>query len=132
MISLLGLFLAALREAIPDNNKSEDNSMLFLFQATLQKPATMSNQDFYELWEKEAQAVDAGVAAGFVKWVYKVAGEPKVVAVMEVASHDQLDLALLELPIWKLGFAHLVTEVTWTPLRSYDDWHADLRRLAQG
>ncbi|MBL6749113.1 MAG: hypothetical protein ISP90_01260 [Nevskia sp.] len=106
--------------------------MLFLLSVKLAKPAGMSNQEFYGVWEKEYAGVSGAVQAGLVKWVYKVAGSPQVVAVVEVGSADDMDHAINSLPIWSLGYSHIVTDVTWTPLRSYDSWGEDLKKLAQG
>jgi muconolactone delta-isomerase len=105
--------------------------MLFLLSVKLAKPAGMSNQEFYGAWEKEYAGVSAARAAGLVKWVYKVAGLPQVVAVVEVGSADDMDHAINSLPIWKMGYSHIVTETTWTPLREYDAWGEDLKGLAK-
>lgn len=105
--------------------------MLFLFQARLAKPADMSNTEFYGLWAREADAVMAALGSGgAIKSAYKIAGEPRVVAVMEFESHDQMDRLLQQLPIWRGGFSHLIEDLTWTPLRAYENWHADLQALS--
>ena len=51
---------------------------------------------------------------------------------MDVASGDDMDAAVHNLPIWKLGFAHLVPEISWTPLRDYRAWGEQLKELAKG
>ncbi len=105
--------------------------MLFLFQVTVRKPAEMSTKEFYGIWEKEAEAVGEGLKAGVLKAAYKVAGEPKVVAIVDAESHDQMDAVLLSLPLWK-NYAHMVEDVTWTPLRDYGNWHTHLKELSKG
>jgi hypothetical protein len=35
------------------------------------------------------------------------------------------------LPIWKLGYGHIVPKITWKPLRSYENWAEDLKELAK-
>jgi hypothetical protein len=36
------------------------------------------------------------------------------------------------LPIFRLGYSHVVTDVEWLPLRPYEHWAQDLKKLAQG
>ena len=40
-------------------------------------------------------------------------------AVMELDSGDDMDAIVHSLLIWKQGYAHIVPEVNWIPLRSY-------------
>ena len=51
---------------------------------------------------------------------------------MDVESGDMLDQAVNELPIWKLGYAHIVSDVEILPLRPYENWAEDLKTLSQG
>jgi muconolactone delta-isomerase len=106
--------------------------MEFLLRAHLEKPAGTSNREFYEAWRQESVAALAAYRAGTIKAIWKVAGQPEVYAVLDVESGDALDRAILELPLWKLGCSHFVTELEITPLRSYENWAEDLKRLAQG
>ena len=53
-------------------------------------------------------------------------------AVLEVENADQMDEALHSLPVWRNGYAHIVPEITWTPLRSYENWAEQLKTLSQG
>ena len=106
--------------------------MLVLFKAYIEKPADMSNKDFYTLWRKESEAALAAKEAGVVKAIWKVAGKPEVVVVMDVESADALDNAFLSLPIWQLGYAHIVKDVEIIPLRSYENWAEDLKKLSEG
>lgn len=105
--------------------------MLFMFHAKLAKPAGMSNQEFYGVWEKEAEAAVAALRAGAMQALYKVPGKAEVVGIMDVNTADDMDHAIHSLPIWKLGYSHIVTEVTWTPLRPYENWAEDLKQLAR-
>ncbi len=105
--------------------------MLFLLHVRLQKPADLSNQDFYGVWLKEAEAATAALRSGAVKALYKVPGKNEVVAILDVDSAATMDRALHSMPIWRLGYAHLVQEVQWTPLRPYEEWAEDLKKLAQ-
>jgi len=105
--------------------------MLFMGYFKLAKPEGMSNKEFYSVWEKEAEAAVAALRAGAVKALYKVPGKPEVVSILEANTADDLDHLMHSLPIWKLGYAHIVTEITWTPLRPYENWAEDLKKLAR-
>jgi len=104
--------------------------MLFMLHARLNKPQGMSNKEFYGVWLKEAEAAVGALKAGLMKAIWKVPGKPEVIAVMDVDSADAIEAAILNLPIWKLGYSHLVTNLEWTPLRPYENWYEDLKKLA--
>jgi muconolactone delta-isomerase len=104
--------------------------MLFMLHVKLAKPSNMSNREFYGAWEKEAEAVIAGMNAGAIKAAYKVAGKQEAIAIMDVATADDLD-QIYNLPISKLGYAHIVIDISWTPLRPYENWVKDLDKLAR-
>jgi muconolactone delta-isomerase len=106
--------------------------MLFMLRAYISKPANVSNKEFYSVWLKEAEAAMGAYKAGVIKGIGKVAGRPEVLAVMDVDSHDTLDHAVLDLPIWKTGNSHIVTTLEWTALRPYENWAEDLKKLSQG
>jgi muconolactone delta-isomerase len=103
--------------------------MLFMLQVKLAKPSEMSNQEFYGVWEKEAEAVMAGMKAGVLKAAYKVPGKQEVITIMDVDTADDLD-QIYNLPIAQLGYSHLVIDILWTPLRLYENWVEDLKKLA--
>jgi muconolactone delta-isomerase len=105
--------------------------MLFMMHAKLAKPEGMSNKEFYGVWEKEAEAAVAALRAGALKALYKVPGTPEVVGILDVNTADDLDHAIHSLPIWKLGYSHMVVELKWTPLRPYENWAKDLKELAR-
>lgn len=105
--------------------------MLFMLHVKLAKPEGMSNKEFYGVWEKEAEAVVAALKADAIEAVYKVAGSPEVIGILNVNTADDLDHALHSMPIWKLGYSHVVAEVKWTPLRPYEVWAEDLKQLAR-
>jgi muconolactone delta-isomerase len=105
--------------------------MLFLLKAHLEKPENTSNREFYGAWKKESEAALEAYQAGVIKAIWKVAGKPEVYAVLDVESADVLDRAILNLPLWKLGFSHFVTELELTALRPYEHWAEDLTSLAK-
>lgn len=106
--------------------------MEVLFRAKLVKPEGMSNKEFFEVWRQESVAAMEAYKAGAIKHIWKVAGKYEVVAVMEVESGDQMDDIVHSLPIWKLGFAHIVPEIEWECLRPYENWAESLKTYAQG
>jgi muconolactone delta-isomerase len=106
--------------------------MLFLLKAHLEKPAGVSNRDFYGAWKKESEAAMEAYRAGVIKAIWKAAGTPDVYAVLDVESHDALDHAIQSLPLWKLGVSNYVTQLEMIPLRPYENWAEDLKTLAQG
>lgn len=103
--------------------------MLFMLQVKLVKPSDMSNQEFYGVWEQEAQAVIVGMKTGAIEASYKVPGKNEAIFIMDMATADDLD-QIYHLPIAKLGYSHIVTDITWTPLRPYENWAEDLKKLA--
>ncbi len=105
--------------------------MLFMVHAKLAKPESMSNKEFYGVWEKEAEAAVTALKEGGFKALYKVPGTPEVVGIVDVDTADAIDQAIHSLPIWKLGYSHIVTEMKWTPLRPYENWAEDLKTLAR-
>jgi muconolactone D-isomerase len=105
--------------------------MLFMMHAKLAKPEGMSNKEFYGVWEKEAEAAVAALRAGALKALYTVPGTPEVVGILDVNTADDLDHAIHSLPIGKLGYSHMVVEMKWTPLRPYENWADDLKKLAR-
>jgi muconolactone delta-isomerase len=102
-----------------------------MLHARLAKPEGMSNKEFYGVWEQETEAAVAAQEAGVIKALYKVPGTPEVVTVLDVNTADDLDQAAHRLPIWKLGYSHVVAELKWTPLRRYENRAEDLKTLAR-
>lgn len=105
--------------------------MLFMLHAKMAKPEGMSNKEFYGVWEKEAEAVLAAHKAGAIKAMYKVPGLPEIIVIQDIDTADDMDHALHSLPMWKLGYSHIVTELKWTPLRPYENWADDLKKLTR-
>jgi len=106
--------------------------MLVMMTADLAKPEGLSNKDFFEIWRQESVAAIEAVKAGAIKNIWKVAGEYQIIAVLDVDSGDQIDEILHSLPIWRLGYAHIVPKLSWKPLREYENWAEQLKALAKG
>jgi muconolactone delta-isomerase len=105
--------------------------MLFLLRAYIDKPDDLSNKEFYTVWRQEAEAALAAVKAGAIKGIWKVAGRPEVIAILDLPTADDLDQAIHSLPIWKLGYSHFARDVEIVPLRPYENWAEDLKKLSQ-
>ncbi len=106
--------------------------MEFLLWAKLAKPADASNKEFFEVWRQESVAALEAYKAGAIKQIWKVSGKYEVLAVVEVDNSDDLDAIVHNLPIWKLGYAHIVVELNWIPLRPYANWAEQLKELSKG
>ncbi|MEX2481496.1 MAG: muconolactone Delta-isomerase family protein [Gammaproteobacteria bacterium] len=106
--------------------------MLVMMTADLAKPESLSNHEFFEVWRQESVAAIEAVKAGAIKAIWKVAGQYQVIAVMEVDDGDQIDEIVHSLPIWKLGYAHIVPEISFKTLRPYENWAKQLETLAKG
>lgn len=106
--------------------------MLFMLRAYIDKPDELSNKEFYSVWLQESEAALGAVSAGAIKGIWKVAGRPEVIAILDLPSADDLDRAIHSLPIWKLGYSHFVRDPEIVPLRPYENWAEDLKTLAKG
>lgn len=100
--------------------------MLFLLDFHVEYPAHMSQKDLFEIWAREAEGALAAKQAGVVVDLWKCVGARRVVAVINVDSHDTLDQITLDLPIMKEHGQHVHIDVT--PLRRYEDFAADVKK----
>ena len=82
---------------------------------------------FDELWdelEKETEAALQAVEAGKIVGIYKVSGQRRVLAVLEVVSPDELDQIIMGgLPI-----AHNLEVAEILPVREYADFAEDVHQ----
>ena len=83
------------------------------------------------MWRQESEAALAALKAGAIKGIWKVAGRPEVIAILDLPTADDLDQAIHSLPIWKLGYSHFARDVEIVPLRPYENWAEDLKKLSQ-
>ena len=102
--------------------------MLFLLEFNVEYPAGMSQSDLFQIWAREADAALGAKQAGAVVDLWKCVGQRRVVAVVNIDSHDTLDQILLDLPIMKEHGQHVHIDVT--PLRRYEDFAADVKQRA--
>lgn len=96
--------------------------MLFFFKVRVTHD-DVSFDELWDEWEKEVNAAQAAEQAGKIKNIYKVAGERRVIGVMDVESHEELDRIMMKgLPIaHRLEFEEII------PVREYAGFADDVR-----
>ena len=99
--------------------------MLYHLNFSVEYDATMAQQGLLGVWAEEADAALGAKSAGVVKDLWKVVGERKVVAVVDVDTPDALDQILFDLPIMQKMGHHVTVEVK--SLRRYEDFAADVK-----
>ncbi|WP_299297872.1 muconolactone Delta-isomerase family protein [uncultured Tateyamaria sp.] len=99
--------------------------MLYRLDFTVEYDSTMQQQGLLGVWAQEAEAALGAKSAGVVKDLWKVTGERKVLAIVDVATPDDLDRILFDLPIMQLMGHHVQVDVK--SLRRYEDFAADVK-----
>lgn len=87
-------------------------------------PKGMSLDDLWNSWEKEAEAAMGAKAAGKVAALYKVCGQRRVVGILNVESHDELDRIIMA----GLPMAHYLEIEEVLPVREYEHFADDVKR----
>lgn len=85
----------------------------------------MQQQGLLGVWAEEAEAALGAKHAGVVKDLWKVVGERKAMAIVDVETPDDLDRILFDLPIMQKIGHHVQVDVK--SLRRYEDFAADLK-----
>ena len=65
-----------------------------------------------------------GIEAGLIKVAYKVVGQRRVVGILDVDSHDEMDRILMA----GLPMAHVLEWEEVLPVREYSDFADDVKR----
>ena len=99
--------------------------MLYRLDFTVEYDSTMQQQGLLGVWAEEAEAALGAKSAGVVKDLWKVVGERKVLAIVEVETPDALDQILFDLPIMQKMGHHVQVDVK--SLRRYEDFAADVK-----
>ena len=99
--------------------------MLYRLDFTVEYDSTMQQQGLLGIWAEEADAALGAKSAGVVKDLWKVVGERKVLAIVDVESPDALDQILFDLPIMQKMGHHVQVEVK--SLRRYEDFATDVK-----
>ena len=96
--------------------------MLFFVKVRVE-PKEMSLQDLWNAWEKEAEAAMGAKAAGKAVALYKVCGQRRVIAILNVESHDELDRIIMA----GLPMAHSLEIEEILPVREYERFAQDVK-----
>lgn len=99
--------------------------MLYQLNFSVEYDASMQQQGLLGVWAEEADAALGAKSAGVVKDLWKVVGERKVTAIVDVESPDALDRILFDLPIMQKMGHHVDVEVK--SLRRYEDFASDVK-----
>ena len=89
-------------------------------------PKDMSIDELWDIWEEEAKAALEAMEAGKIVALYKISGQRRVVGVMDVESHDELDQILMA----GLPMAHYL-EIEALPVREYEAFASDVMQRWQ-
>ena len=104
--------------------------MLFFVRFDITQPASVSNKDLVETWQREAAAALGAIEAGAVKHLWKVSGQRVVLGVIDLPSAEDLDRALAGLPIIREMGAGVKTEAL--PIYDYATFAGDLNEGVHG
>jgi muconolactone D-isomerase len=96
--------------------------MLFFFKVRVE-PKEMSLDELWNVWEKETEAALGDKDSGRIVAIYKVSGQRRVIGILDVESHDELDRIFMA----ALPMAHYLEFEEILPLRAYQDFANDVR-----
>ncbi len=100
--------------------------MLFFLKVRVD-PKELSLGQLWDIWEKETEAALGAKAAGKVVSLYKVSGQRRVVGIVNVDSHEELDRIIMA----ALPMAHYLEFEEILPIREYEGFAEDVRRRWQ-
>jgi muconolactone delta-isomerase len=100
-----------------------DGEMLYFFKVRVLHE-NMSFDELWDAWEKETDAAKGGMEAGLIKVAYKVVGQRRVVGILDLDSHDEMDRILMA----GLPMAHVLEWEEVLPVREYADFADDVKR----
>jgi muconolactone delta-isomerase len=86
-------------------------------------PKDLTQDELWEIWEEETHAALGAMEAGKVVALYKVTGQKRVLAVLDVESHDEMDQILMA----GLPMAEYLEYEQVLPVRAYTDFAEDIR-----
>lgn len=86
-------------------------------------PKGLTPDELWDEWEPETEAALGAMEAGKLVAAYKVSGQRRVLAVLDVESHDELDHILMA----GLPMAHYLEIEQALPVRLYTDFAEDIR-----
>lgn len=86
-------------------------------------PKNMTFDELWDAWEEETKAALGALEAGKLVAAYKVSGQRRVLGVLDVESHDELDQIIMG----GLPLAHNLEIAEILPIRKYEDFAEDVR-----
>jgi muconolactone D-isomerase len=98
-------------------------NMLF-FANVLIDPKNLSSEEMWNVWEKETEAAIGAKSSGKIVNLWKVAGQRRVLAVVDVESHDEMD----QIFMGALPMAHYLEFEQILPIREYERFAADVKK----
>ena len=104
--------------------------MLFFIRFDIHQPASMSNRELIEIWDREADAALGAMDAGAVTHLWKVSGQRVVLGILDMPDAETVDRALAGLPIVQEMGGSVKTEVL--PIYDYRTYAGDLKQAVQG
>lgn len=90
-------------------------------------PKDMTLDEMWDAWEEETKAALGAMEAGKLVAAYKVSGQRRVLGILDVESHDELDGILMA----GLPMAHNLEIAEILPVRQYSDFAEDVRNRWQ-
>jgi muconolactone delta-isomerase len=97
--------------------------MLFFIKVRVE-PKNLALEDLWNIWEKEAEAALGAKVAGKIVALYKVSGQRRVIGIVDVGSHDELDQIFMA----GLPMAHHLELEEILPVRPYEGFAEDIKR----
>ena len=122
----LGAFRPRWYWGTPSKVRKEESTVLIFVDIRV-NPKDMSIDELWDIWEKEAKATLEAIEAGKVVSFYKVCGQRRVVGIMDVESHDELDQILMA----QLPMAHYLEIQEALPVREYEAFASDVMQRWQ-
>jgi muconolactone D-isomerase len=97
--------------------------MLYFFKVrVLHEQLTVD--ELWDAWEREAETAQGAVQAGLIRSIYKVVGQRRVIGILDLDTHDQMDQILMS----GLPMAHVLEWEEVVPVREYADFADDVKR----
>jgi muconolactone D-isomerase len=97
--------------------------MLF-FVNVLIDPKNLSFEAMWDVWEKETEAAIGAKGVGKIVNLWKVAGQRRILAIVDVESHDEMDRIFMG----ALPMAHYLEFEQILPIREYEGFADDVRK----
>lgn len=99
--------------------------MLFHLDFDVSYSSEMSQNDLFKIWSEEADAALNAKKSGLVVDLWKVIGERRVIAIVDVENMELVDQILLDLPIMQKMGQHVSAKVT--AIRTYEGFADDVK-----